>query len=126
MSNTPGIPNEENAQAFIAEKDRKHRQWLATPLSRAEWLDLLMRCQNGEATCLLVLEKIEAEQGLLNNEEVFEALGKAMEHIERGGANPDLTSAVVIVGDVRATFGNRWNPPQPERAEMVRKHHLGK
>ncbi len=120
MSNTPGIPNEEHAEAFMAEKNREHAKWLATPLGRAGWLDLLMRCQNGEATCLFVLEKIEAEQSLLSNDEMFQALGIAMEHIERGGANIELTGAVIMVGDVRAAIGNRWNPAQKERAAMVR------
>ena len=28
---------------------------------RAEWLELLHKCQNGEATCLFVLKEMEAE-----------------------------------------------------------------
>jgi len=28
---------------------------------RAEWLDLLHKCQNGEATCLFVLKEMESE-----------------------------------------------------------------
>ena len=28
---------------------------------RAEWLDLLHKCQNGDATCLFVLKEMEAE-----------------------------------------------------------------
>lgn len=40
--------------------------------SRLEWLELLQRCQNGEATCLFVLNAIEAEQNVL-----FDALKDA-------------------------------------------------
>ena len=35
--------------------------------TRREWLSLLQRCQNGEATCLYVLHEIERE-GLLEEE----------------------------------------------------------
>ncbi len=61
MSNTPGIPNEEHAEAFMAEKRRKHDEWLAQPMGRSEWLELLMRCQNGDCTCMFAMEKIEHE-----------------------------------------------------------------
>lgn len=53
MSDTP--------EKFLAEKEAEHKAWLAKPLTSGEWLDLLMRCQNGQATCLFVLEKIEAD-----------------------------------------------------------------
>lgn len=53
--------NEEHAEAFIAEKAAAHKKWLETPLDPNGWLDLLMRCQNGQATCLYVLEKIQSE-----------------------------------------------------------------
>ena len=32
------------------------------PRTRSEWLDLLHRCQDGEASCLYVLKAIEAER----------------------------------------------------------------
>lgn len=54
--------SEDDAAAFMAGADRKHRDWLAQPLDKNGWLDLLMRCQNGYATCLYVLEKIEADK----------------------------------------------------------------
>ncbi len=34
---------------------------------RSEWLDLLMACQDGRATCMRVLEIIEREMDLLRN-----------------------------------------------------------
>ncbi len=39
---------------------------MSTPRTRAEWLDLLQRCQNGYATCLFVLRAIEEEQEALH------------------------------------------------------------
>lgn len=45
----------------MAEQRRKHETWLAKPMGRSEWLDLLMRCQNGDCTCLFAMEKIEHE-----------------------------------------------------------------
>jgi hypothetical protein len=63
---------------------------------------------------------IEAEQPLLSNDEMFEALGRAMGHIERGGANVELTSAVIAVDEVRRAIGNRWIPASKEYAAMVR------
>lgn len=57
----------------------------------------------------------------LKQNELYDALGVAMEKIEMAGASPELTAAVVIVGDIRASIGNRWNPARPEAAEEVRK-----
>lgn len=51
--------NEEHAEAFQADQRRKHEAWLAQPMDKADWVHLLMRCQNGEATCMFVAEKIE-------------------------------------------------------------------
>lgn len=54
---------DEQAALYMAvkDRDREHAAWLAKPLSRAEWLDLLHRCQDGEASCMYVLKKIEAD-----------------------------------------------------------------
>lgn len=57
----------------------------------------------------------------LEQKELYDALGVAMEKIEMAGASPQLTEAVVILGDIRASIGNRWNPPRPESAEQVRR-----
>ena len=35
--------------------------------TRAEWLDLLHKCQNGDATCMFVLGEIERELDVLAN-----------------------------------------------------------
>lgn len=56
----------------------------------------------------------------LKQDELYDALGVAMEKIEMAGASPELTAAVVIVGDIRASIGNRWNPAQPASANDVR------
>lgn len=56
----------------------------------------------------------------LNQEELFAALGLAMQKIEAAGAARELTDAVVIVGDIRSAIGNRWNRPQDQAAERVR------
>lgn len=56
----------------------------------------------------------------LSQDELFEALGLAMEKIEKAGASIALTDAVMIVGDIRASIGNKWNPAQPEAASRVR------
>lgn len=56
----------------------------------------------------------------LTQDEIFEALGLAMEKIEAAGASPELTAAGAIVGDIRAAVGNKWNPSRPESAQQVR------
>lgn len=57
---------------------------------------------------------------LLIQEEIFEALGIAIDKIESAGASPQLTDAVILVSDLRAAIGNQFNPAQSERAKMVR------
>lgn len=52
---------DEEASAIVDAHDKRHAAWLARPLDRNEWIELLMRCQNGQCTCLFVLEKIERE-----------------------------------------------------------------
>ena len=59
--NDPAQISQEQAQAFMAEVERKHKEWLDRRLTRSEWLELLHRCQDGYASCLFVLEKIEHE-----------------------------------------------------------------
>ncbi len=56
----------------------------------------------------------------LNKEELFAALGIAMEKIEAAGASVPLTEAVIIVGDIRSAIGNKWNESQKEAADRVR------
>ena len=56
----------------------------------------------------------------LTQDETYEALGLVMEKIEASGASPELTDAVVIASDLRASIGNKWNPSSPERAKLVR------
>ncbi len=56
----------------------------------------------------------------LKPDEIFAALGLAMEKIEAAGASTALTDAVVIVGEIRSAIGNRWNPAQIEAAKRVR------
>lgn len=51
--------------AFFDEQMRKHAEFLATPLDKNEWIDLLMRYQAREASCLFVLEKIEHDRNQL-------------------------------------------------------------
>jgi len=55
------VTDEEKAKAFVIAEKLIHRRWLEKPLTRSGWLDLLHRCQDGNATCLYVLEKIEYE-----------------------------------------------------------------
>lgn len=47
---------------------------------RSEWLDLLMACQDGRATCMRVLEIIEREMDLLRN---------PPKHVYWGAGEPD-------------------------------------
>lgn len=56
----------------------------------------------------------------LTQEEIYEALGLAMQKIEAAGASVALTDAVVIVGNIRSAVGNRWNRPSADYARMVR------
>ena len=56
----------------------------------------------------------------LQQEDIYAALGKAMQKIEAAGASPELTAAVVIVGDVRQSIGNQWNPADRYAAQRVR------
>jgi len=56
----------------------------------------------------------------LNQEELYAALGLAMEKIEAAGGSRELTDAVVIVGDIRQSIGNRWNRADEYAAQRVR------
>ena len=56
----------------------------------------------------------------LNQEELFEALSLLCQKIEACGASPALTDAVILASDISAAVGNKWNPSQTQRAEMVR------
>ncbi len=87
---------EEEATAFMAQKDKEHAEWLAKPLTRSQWLDLLMRCQSGEATCLYVLEKIEAESDV-----IYQAL-KDLNHKVHSGYdfNGDPEKVTLRVGKI--------------------------
>ena len=51
------------ANDYMREYQRNHHAWLATPLSRKDWFDLLMACQSRQVSCRLVAEKIEADIG---------------------------------------------------------------
>lgn len=125
---TPAAMTEEQCSAFMAEQERKHAEWLAQPMGRSELLDLLMRCQYGRCTCLYAMEKIEHEQdkaskdktSFLTRDELFDALGIAMERIEKTPPCIASTDAVTLVGDVRRTVGNQWNPRDPYAAQRVR------
>lgn len=55
---------------------------------RAEWLDLLHKCQNGEATCLYVLKEMEAEIER-ENSKLREALQGL---VDWGKTLPDIAS----------------------------------
>jgi hypothetical protein len=61
--------------------------------TRTEWLDLLHKCQNGDATCMFVLGEIERENarllGLLS--EVFQCI----EYAERCGGLDSVTEIKV-------------------------------
>jgi hypothetical protein len=55
------VENEEHKEAFMAERRARHGAWLAQPMGRSEWLELLVRCQSGDCTCFFAMEKIEHE-----------------------------------------------------------------
>lgn len=55
---------------------------------RAEWLDLLHKCQNGEASCLFVLKEMEAEMER-ENATLREALQGL---VDWGKTLPDIAS----------------------------------
>lgn len=57
---------------------------------------------------------------MLNQEEIYAALGLAMQKIEAAGASVELTNAVIVVGDIRRAIGNRWNPADEYAAQRVR------
>lgn len=52
---------DKEASAIVDAHDKRHAAWLARPLTRSEWIELLLRCQDGQCTCMFVLEKIERE-----------------------------------------------------------------
>jgi len=68
--------------------------------------------------CYTTME-LQSDSQLTQNE-TYEALAMLMEKIEAAGASPELTDAVVIASDLRASIGNRWNPSSPERAKLIR------
>jgi len=54
--------------------------WLGSSIrGRADWLDLLHECQNGDVTCLFVLKEMERENALIRD-----ALEYYLEHGEAG------------------------------------------
>lgn len=56
---------------------------------------------------------------MLTQDEIYAALGLAMQKIEAAGASAELTNAIVIVGDIRRAIGNRWNRPDEYAALRV-------
>lgn len=59
---------------------------------------------------------------MLDQEELFAALGLLLTKIEMCGASTQLTDAVCLCSDIRQSVGNRWNAPNQHAAERVRGH----
>lgn len=57
----------------------------------------------------------------LVQEELYTLISVTIEKIEASGASVPLTNAVVLVSDISSAIGNKWNPPQPYRADAIRK-----
>lgn len=65
---------------------------------RAEWLNLLMRCQNGEATCLYVLNEIEAEHvPLACLMDLDKLAAEACRAVEAQPAGPEQTALSIKI-----------------------------
>ncbi|MES2995872.1 MAG: hypothetical protein V4733_03590 [Verrucomicrobiota bacterium] len=56
----------------------------------------------------------------LNQEELYFALGKLVDHIEACGASTELTNAVVLAHDIRQAVGNQFNEADGFAADRVR------
>jgi hypothetical protein len=57
---------------------------------------------------------------LLTQDEMFDALSLAMDKIEIAGCSEELTAAVIIIGEIRLSVGDKWNSPQKHAADRVR------
>lgn len=76
--------------------------------------------------CGQKIDEIESSRALiipppmLSQQEVYAAMGILIAKIEKCGASTELTSAVVLAGDIRRAVGNRWNHPSEFAADQVR------
>ena len=50
---------------------------------------------------------------------LHDALRLLCYRIEECGASPELTRAVTLCSDIRASIGNKFNPPNPHIAEQT-------
>jgi hypothetical protein len=57
---------------------------------------------------------------LLNQEELYAAMGKLINHIEACGGSPQLTTTVMLASDINQAIGNQWNPASEHAAQRVR------
>lgn len=87
---------EEEAKVIVAQHEREHAEFLARPLGRYGWIKLLQACQNGEASCGYVYEKIEAD-----HDRVFNTLKELSEKIHSGyDFNADPQMITYCVGQI--------------------------
>jgi hypothetical protein len=63
---------------------------------------------------------LQADPPLLDQEELFQSLGKLIERIEACGGSTALTHAVMLAADIRHAIGNQWNPANEYAAQRVR------
>lgn len=65
-------------------------------------------------------ERRELEEAATLIDLSYQALRELVQRIEKCGASVELTNAVTLASDLAAAIGNKWNPRDKNREQMVR------